>query len=79
YELLENSTILVLSKLIAADDLSVNENEEDLVSENSSADNEPEDSSLKEIYVEQTFTSFDILEQYLKRYSTRIGFKTKIV
>ncbi|CAG8517271.1 10549_t:CDS:1 [Scutellospora calospora] len=79
YELSEDGTILVLSKLIVADDLSVNKNEEDLVSENSSTDNEPEDSPLKEIYIEQTFTSFDILEQCLKHYLTRIGFEMKIV
>ncbi|CAG8516255.1 17086_t:CDS:2 [Gigaspora rosea] len=45
----------------------------------SSSDNEPDDSPLKEIYSEQTFTSFDLLEKYLKCYFIWIGFKTKIV
>ncbi|CAG8501987.1 28894_t:CDS:2 [Racocetra persica] len=33
-------------------------------------DDELENSSLKEINTEQTFMSFEMLEQYLKRYST---------
>ncbi|CAG8772895.1 8268_t:CDS:1 [Cetraspora pellucida] len=80
YKLLEDGINLVPSELIAVDDdLSVIEEGEDLVSENGSLDNEPEDSPLKEIYVEQTFVSFDMLEQCLKRYSTRMRFETKIV
>ncbi|CAG8558431.1 14525_t:CDS:2 [Cetraspora pellucida] len=80
YELSDDSINLVPPELIAVDDdLSVIEEGKDLVSENGSLDNESEDSLLKEIYVGQTFVSFDMLEQCLKRYSTRIGFETKIV
>ncbi|CAG8719078.1 17829_t:CDS:2, partial [Cetraspora pellucida] len=80
YELLEDGINLVLSELIAIDDdLSVIEEGKNLVSENGSLDNEPEDSPLKEIYIGQTFVSFDMLEQCLKRYSTRMGFEMKIV
>ncbi|CAG8765432.1 1993_t:CDS:2 [Cetraspora pellucida] len=43
------------------------------------SENELEDSLLKEIYMDQTFTSFEVLEHCLKRYSIRIGFETKIV
>ncbi|CAB4488904.1 hypothetical protein RIR_jg32992.t1 [Rhizophagus irregularis DAOM 181602=DAOM 197198] len=32
-----------------------------------------------ELYSGQTFTSFDVLEQFLKRYATQIEFETKIV
>ncbi|CAG8610979.1 9589_t:CDS:2, partial [Cetraspora pellucida] len=79
YELSDDSINLVPPELIAVDDdLSVIEEGKDLVSENGSLDNEPEDSPLKKIYVGQTFVSFDMLEQCLKRYSTRIGFETKI-
>ncbi|CAG8740615.1 13349_t:CDS:2 [Cetraspora pellucida] len=80
YELSKDGINLDPSELIAVDDdLSVIEEGKDLVSENGSLDNEPEDSPLKEIYVEQTFVLFDILEQCLKCYSTRMGFETKIV
>lgn len=34
---------------------------------------------MKELYSEQSFTSFEVLEQSLKRYSTQAGFDTKIV
>ncbi|CAG8850577.1 32550_t:CDS:1, partial [Racocetra persica] len=49
------------------------------VFENGDSENELEDSPLKKIYIDQTFTSFEVLEQYLKCYSIRIGFETKIV
>jgi len=42
-------------------------------------DDEVEDSPLKELYTGQTFISFEVLEQSLKRYSTKRGFNTKIV
>src|SRR5581483_1521531 len=42
-------------------------------------DDEVEDSPLKELYTAQTFISFEVLEQSLKRYSTKRGFNTKIV
>ncbi|CAG8474922.1 41042_t:CDS:10 [Gigaspora margarita] len=51
----------------------------DLESENGSSDDESEDSHLKEIYIGQSFTSFDLLEKCLKHYSIRIGFETRIV
>lgn len=43
------------------------------------SEDEPENSSLNEINTGQTFTSFEVLEQCLKCYSTRMGFETKIV
>ncbi|CAG8651513.1 16024_t:CDS:2 [Gigaspora rosea] len=49
------------------------------VDEISGSDDEPDNSPLKEIYSGQTFTSFDLLEKCLKRYSMRMGFETKIV
>ncbi|CAG8798520.1 18866_t:CDS:2, partial [Racocetra fulgida] len=52
---------------------------EDGTSEGGDSENEPKDSSLKEIHTWQTFTSFEVLEQCLKRYSIRMGFETKIV
>ena len=42
-------------------------------------ENEPEDSVLKEIYSGQTFTTFDILEQSLKRYAIQLGFEIRTV
>ncbi|CAG8661644.1 21746_t:CDS:1, partial [Gigaspora rosea] len=45
----------------------------------SSSNDEPDDSPLKEIYSGQTFTSFNLLEKCLKRYSMQMGFETKIV
>ncbi|PKY60844.1 hypothetical protein RhiirA4_485019 [Rhizophagus irregularis] len=42
-------------------------------------DDEVEDSPLKELYSGQTFTSFDILDQCLKRYTIQMGFEIKIV
>ncbi|GBB85983.1 hypothetical protein RclHR1_12410003 [Rhizophagus clarus] len=52
---------------------------DDNLSENSDFDNEPEDSYLKMLYKEQSFTSFEILKQCLDWYSTELEFKTKIV
>ena len=37
-------------------------NDDDNLSEDGDYKNEPEDSSLKELYSEQSFTSFDVLE-----------------
>ncbi|UZO16097.1 uncharacterized protein OCT59_007492 [Rhizophagus irregularis] len=51
----------------------------DNLSENSDFDDEPEDSCLKILYNGQSFTSFELLEQCLNRYSTQLGFETKIV
>ncbi|CAB5377005.1 unnamed protein product [Rhizophagus irregularis] len=42
-------------------------------------DDKPEDSCLKILYNRQSFTSFEVLEQYLNQYSTQLGFETKIV
>ncbi|RGB38045.1 hypothetical protein C1646_812924 [Rhizophagus diaphanus] len=46
--------------------------------ENEFYEDEPEDSLLKEIYSGQTFTSFEILEQSLKRYASQKGFEIRI-
>ncbi|CAG8504308.1 11518_t:CDS:2, partial [Racocetra persica] len=59
--------------------LLVVESVDNSISEINSSDSKSKDSLLKEIYSKQTFTSFDILEQYLKHYSVQIGFETKIV
>ncbi|PKY20813.1 hypothetical protein RhiirB3_434219 [Rhizophagus irregularis] len=47
--------------------------------ENDFYEDEPEDSPLKEIYSGQTFTSFEILEQSLKRYASQKGFEIRVV
>ncbi|CAB5181662.1 unnamed protein product [Rhizophagus irregularis] len=47
--------------------------------ENDFYEDEPEDSLLKEIYSGQTFTSFEILEQSLKRYASQKGFEIRVV
>ncbi|CAG8495431.1 1830_t:CDS:2, partial [Scutellospora calospora] len=52
-----NSTIPVIKNV--ADDMLKDSNSKD----------KPDNSPLKEIYTEQTFTSFEIFEQYLKYYS----------
>ncbi|CAG8731406.1 24569_t:CDS:1, partial [Cetraspora pellucida] len=49
--------------------LSVIENIGDDISKDDYSENKPKDSSLKEIYSEQIFTSFEVLERCLKRYS----------
>ncbi|CAG8532253.1 17948_t:CDS:2, partial [Racocetra fulgida] len=55
------------------------ENVEDNINKGDDSESKPDDSPLKEIYTGQTFTSFALLDQCLKRYSTRMGFETKIV
>ncbi|CAB4442560.1 unnamed protein product [Rhizophagus irregularis] len=55
-----------------------NDNEND-VNEASDIDDEPDDSSLKEIYTGQTFTTFEVLEICLKRYAEKMGFEIRIV
>ncbi|CAG8673470.1 24933_t:CDS:2, partial [Gigaspora rosea] len=55
------------------------EDVEDGISECSNLEDEPNDSSLKDIYTGQTFTSFEVLEKYLKHYSMKKGFETKII
>ncbi|CAG8660416.1 12465_t:CDS:1 [Gigaspora margarita] len=57
---------------------SVIENVEDNICK-SNLKNESKDSSLKEIYTEQTFSTLELLEKCLKCYSTKMGFETKIV
>ena len=47
--------------------------------ENDFYKDEPEDSPLKEIYSGQTFTSFEILKQSLKRYASQKGFEIRVV
>jgi hypothetical protein len=42
-------------------------------------DNEPDDSSLRDIYTGQTFTTFEVLETCLKRYAMKTGFEIRIV
>ncbi|CAG8619948.1 8542_t:CDS:2 [Gigaspora margarita] len=73
----ENRTRNVESNIYKGDN---SENRtEDYIYKGDDSESEPEDSPLKEIYTGQTFTSFVLLEQYLKRYSIRMGFETKIV
>jgi hypothetical protein len=48
-------------------------------SEESDINSEPEDSPLKEIYEGQTFTTFEVLEQSLKRYAIQLGFEIRTV
>ncbi len=55
-----------------------NDNEND-VNEASDIDDEPDDSSLKDIYTGQTFTTFEVLEICLKRYAEKMGFEIRIV
>ena len=55
-----------------------NDNEDD-INEASDIDDETDDSSLKEIYTGQTFTTFEILETCLKRYAKNTGFEIRIV
>ncbi|CAG8829298.1 36527_t:CDS:1, partial [Racocetra persica] len=64
----------VTSNLSIIDDINKTD-----VFEDGDSENELEDSPLKEIYTDQTFTSFEVLEQCLKRYLIRISFETKIV
>ena len=52
-------------------------NDDNDLSEDGDYENEPEDSSLKELYNEQSFTSFDV--KCLKRYSNRMDLDTKII
>ncbi|CAG8709929.1 1260_t:CDS:1 [Cetraspora pellucida] len=47
--------------------------------EGGGSENKPKDSFLKEINAEQIFTSFEVLKQCLKHYSTKMNFETKIV
>ncbi|CAG8636487.1 8429_t:CDS:2, partial [Racocetra fulgida] len=63
-----------------------NEPEDSIVSEiysdldeDSYEDDESEDSIVKEIYSGQTFISFEILEQCLKRYANRTGFEIRTI
>ncbi|CAG8828824.1 34021_t:CDS:2, partial [Racocetra persica] len=49
------------------------------ITEGGNSEDESENSPLREIHTEQTFTFFEVLEQCLKCYSTRMSFKTKIV
>src|ERR1043165_2902965 len=44
----------------------------------SDIDDEPDDSSLRDIYTGQTFTTFEILEACLKRYANKTGFEIKV-
>src|SRR6266496_3327759 len=55
-----------------------NDNEND-VNEASDIDDEPDDSSLKDIYTGQTFTTFEVLEICLKRYAEKMSFEIRIV
>ena len=55
------------------------ENDNDDVDETSDIDNEPDDSSMKDIYTGQTFTTFVILETCLKRYANKMGFEARTV
>src|SRR6266498_2651293 len=55
-----------------------NDNEND-ANEASDIDDEPDDSSFKDIYTGQTFTTFEVLEIYLKRYAEKMGFEIRIV
>ena len=52
---------------------------EDNVNETSDIDDEPDDSSMKDIYTGQTFTTFEILETCLKRYANKMGFEIRTV
>ena len=49
------------------------------VNETSDIDDEPDDSSLKDIYSGQTFTTFEVLESCLKNYAKRTGFEIRTV
>ncbi|CAG8500400.1 16358_t:CDS:2 [Racocetra persica] len=49
------------------------------ISEGGNSEDEFKNSPLREIHIGQTFTSFEVLEQCLKHYLTRMRFKTKIV
>ncbi|CAG8813062.1 15479_t:CDS:2, partial [Gigaspora margarita] len=74
-----NFGLILLFEPSATVALPLAENVDDSTFEISGSDDEPDDSPLKEIYSKQTFTSFDLLEKYLKCYSMQIGFETKIV
>ena len=55
-----------------------NDNKDD-INEASDIDDDPDDSSMKDIYTGQTFTTFEILETCLKQYANKMGFEIRTV
>ncbi|CAG8787153.1 20129_t:CDS:2 [Gigaspora margarita] len=62
-------TLSVVENVVDSDSSKLeSEDVEDGISECNNLEDEPNDSFLKDIYTEQTFTSFEVLEKCLKRY-----------